>query len=138
VPAGFRDDEARRLHTHAIPVEVDLGPYHVTGAVHGTPASDPLGTVRRRVPWVPLTEVTLTYRLRDELVSEDVATLVVNRGMASSFRTVEKPMVPLPWEAPRTTITARVRSVDLTGTLHDEAGPNESEPGPVTAMEPPI
>jgi len=89
VAGGPRGDEARRLHTHTIPVEVDLGPYFVRGSVHGTAASDPLAAVPRRGPWVPLTDAILTYRLGDDLVTEDVATLLVNRGLASSV--VERP-----------------------------------------------
>ena len=138
VASGPRGDETRRLHTHAIAVETDLGPYHVTGAVHGTPASDPLGAVVRRAPWVPLTEATITYRSGDGLISEELDTLLVNRGLASSFRTVEEAIVALPWETPRTTMTAKVRSIDLTGTLHDEVGPKETEQGSTQAAEPPV
>jgi hypothetical protein len=138
VASGPRGDAARRLRTHALPVEVDLGPYHVAGAVHGTPASDPLGAVLRRASWVPLTEVTLTYRMGADFISEEVATLLVNRGLASSFRTVEEAIVALPWETPRTTISARVRTIDLTGTLHDEVGSDEQTPAPVHAAEPPV
>ena len=63
IAIGPRGDTARRLRTHATRVEVDLGPYQVVGEVHGTPASDPLGAVLRRAAWVPLTGVTVMYRL---------------------------------------------------------------------------
>jgi hypothetical protein len=138
VASGTRGDAARRLHTHTTPVEVDLGPYHVAGAVHGTPASDPLGAVAWRAPWVPLTEVVLTYRQGTELVREEIATLLVNRGLAGSFRAVEEASVALPWETPRTSMPARVRSIDLTGTLRDDLAPDDRAGGVPTSQEPPV
>jgi hypothetical protein len=124
VANGPRGDTARRLRTHATRVEVDLGPYQVVGAVHGTPASDPLRGVLRRAAWVPLTDVVVAYHLGQDSVKDNVATLVVNRTMASSFRAVELASSILPWEVPGTPRKAVPGALDLTGTLRDEERPD--------------
>lgn len=138
VAGGPRGEIGRRLRTHTTPVAVDLGPYGVIGAVHGTPASDPLGAVLHRAPWVPLTDVTLTYSSGTELIREEMATLLVNRDLASSFRTVEDVSVLLPWETRRTPTSTKVRTIDLTGTLFDGVDPDDRVPGAVHATEPPV
>lgn len=138
VAHGPRGDEARRVRTHATRVEVDLGPYHVEGAIHGTPASDPLASVLRRAAWVPLTDATLRYQAGPDVVSQDLATLIINRGLASSFRPAEEASTLLPWETPRPSARTTRRTVDLTGTLRDEDRPDPDEPAAPQAMEPPI
>ncbi len=40
VASGTRGDATRRLRTQATRVELDVRPYHVEGAVHGTPAAE--------------------------------------------------------------------------------------------------
>jgi hypothetical protein len=89
VASGPRGDPARRLHTRTTRVEVEVGPYRISGAVHGTPASNPLGLVLRRTAWVPVTEATITYRRGADDVSVEVETLLVNRHVMRSFRAVE-------------------------------------------------
>jgi hypothetical protein len=118
------------VRTHATRVEVELGPYRVVGLVHGTRASDLRTSALRRAPWLPLTEATVTYRLGPDSVSDDVATLVVNRSVASSFRALEEAGVALPWEEPRMPRLATPRAIDLTGTLRDEVPPDRDEPEP--------
>lgn len=130
VANGPRGDAARRLRTHATRVEVDLGPYQVVGAVHGTPASDPLGAVLRRASWVPLTDVVVVYRFGQDPVKDDVATLVVNRNLATSFRAVELASAILPWEAPGAPRPAMRGALDLTGTLRDEEYPDVNGAAP--------
>jgi hypothetical protein len=71
-------------------VELDAGPYHVEGALHATPAAEPFGAALRRAAWVPLTEVTVTYHRSADDIREDVATLIVNRDWACSFREVKE------------------------------------------------
>jgi hypothetical protein len=136
VASGPRGDAARRLRTHAIRVEVDLGPYQVVGAVHGTPASDPLGTVLRRAAWVPLTDVVVAYHLGKDPVKDDVATLVVNRNLASSIRAVELASAILPWETPGPPRAALPGALDLTGTLRDEERPDRNGAAPRRTTEP--
>jgi hypothetical protein len=122
------------LRTHVTRVVVDLGPYHIVGAIHGTPASDPLGAVLRRAAWVPLTEVTVTYRRGLDEASDEVETLLVNRALASSFRAAEKEAsAVLPWETPATPRPAEPRALDLTGTLRDEERPDHDEEPPPTS-----
>ncbi len=134
VANGPRGDPARRLRTHATRVEVNLGPYQVVGAVHGTPASDPLRAVLRRAAWVPLTDVVVVYHLGPDSVKDDVATLVVNRNLASSIRAVELASAVLPWETPETPRKVVPGALDLTGTLRDEERPDPRAalPRPVT------
>ena len=84
-----RGDASRRVRTHATRFVVDLGPYAITGFVHSTSASDPLGAVLRRAAWVPLTDVTITYRRGQDSVTDEVETLLVNRNLTSLFRAVE-------------------------------------------------
>jgi hypothetical protein len=136
VASGPRGDVARRLRTRATRVEVDLGPYQVVGAVHGTPASDPLGAAFRRAAWVPLTDVTVTYRRGPDSVSDDVATLLINRTLASSFRAIEEANVLLPWETARTPQRATPRAIDFTGTLRDEERPDPGEATPPRDLGP--
>lgn len=136
VASGPRGDAARRLRTHATRVMVDLGPYQIVGLVHGTPASDPLGTALRRAAWVPLTDATVTYLRGGNPASDDVETLLVNRHKASSIRAVESESVVLPWEAPRTPRPTTARAFDLTGTLRDDERPDEDEAPPPPARGP--
>jgi hypothetical protein len=114
VASGPRGEAARRVRTHATRVAVDLGPYRVVGLVHGTPASDPLATALRRAAWLPVTDATVTYRRGPDSVSDEVATLLVNRTLASSIRAVEEASVVLPWEDARTRRPAAPHAVDLT------------------------
>jgi len=130
VASGPRGDAARRLRTHATRVVADLGPYQIVGLVHSTPASDPLGTALRRAAWVPLTDATVTYRRGLDSVSEDVATLLVNRNVASSIRALEEANVVFPWEAARIPRVATPRAIDLTGTLRGEERSDRDEAAP--------
>ena len=130
VASGPRGDLGRRLRTHATRVSVNLGPYTVVGLVHGTPASDPLGAAVRRAAWLPITEATVTYQRGPDSVSEEVATLLVNRTRASSFRALEEASVALPWEAEQVPRPATARAIDFTGTLRDVERPDDDEPKP--------
>ena len=114
VANGPRGDMERRLRTRAIRVEVDTGPYHIEGAVHGTPASDPVIASFRRAAWVPLTEVTVRYKSGEESLSEEVTTLIVNRDLARLFRAIEEEAAVLPWETNRPLRPAVARALDLT------------------------
>jgi hypothetical protein len=114
VAAGSRGDPAKRVRTHVIRVEVDLGPYHIEGAVHGTPASHPLGSAMRRAPWVPLTDVTVHYEEAGRSVHEQIETLVVNRPLASTLRPIDEPHVALPWEEPQPAPQPSGHAVELT------------------------
>ena len=89
IASGPRGDERRRLNTRTARVEVEVGPYRVVGRVHGPPTGDPFASVLRRAAWLPLTEVTVTYRLGGQDMSDAVVTLLVNRHQMRSFRVAE-------------------------------------------------
>jgi hypothetical protein len=133
-----RGEPARRLRTITTRVQTDLGPYHVEGDAHGTPASDPLHVALRRAAWVSLTDVTITYRRGADMVRDEVATLLVNRDVASTFQAVEPVSVALPWEASGAPRPAAARALDLTGTIGEELGlaPDDA-PDDATASPPP-
>ena len=136
VASGGRGEVARRLRTHETLVVIDLGPYQIAGAIHGTPASDPLGSVLRRAAWVPITDVTVTYRRGPDTVVDEVDTLLVNRNLASSIRAADEASVALPWESPRAPRSAAPRGVDLTSAVLDEVRPDRDEEGPPQAPGP--
>ena len=86
VATGPRGDAARRLSTRTTRVEVEIGPYHVIGRVHGPPTANPFAAVLKRGAWLPLTEATVVYWRGAEEIKEPVATLLVNRHLMKSFR----------------------------------------------------
>jgi hypothetical protein len=137
VANGSRGEMERRLRTRMTRVEIDLGPYHIEGAVHGTPASDPVIAAFRRANWVPLTDVTVTYTAGDDSQSDTVTTLIVNRDLATLFRAIEEKSVLLPWETSRAAaVQAAVKAqaeVDVDG--FEEDGRKRPEPV-VVAQEP--
>ena len=138
VASGTRGDATRRLRTQATRVELDVGPYHVEGAVHGTPAAEPLGAILRRAAWIPLTEASVTYRRGADDIREDVATLLVNHDLVRAFRLVEEERDALPWEAPGTAPPAASRAIDGTGTTRDDPRPDQDEASPPQATEPEV
>lgn len=101
VASGPRGDAERRLNTRTTRVEAQVGPYRIVGRVHGPQTSDPLDLVLRRAAWVPLTEVTVTYRRGADDVKEAVTTLLVNRHLMRSLQAVQEAGLDVPWETPR-------------------------------------
>lgn len=97
--AGPRGELARRIRTHVTRVRVELGPYHVEGALHGYPAGDPLGMVLRRPSWVPLTDAVIEYTAGGEPVKDEFDTLLVNRDLATSMRALDGEAGVLRWES---------------------------------------
>lgn len=136
VANGSRGDAERRLRTRATRVEVDLGPYHVEGAVHGTPASDPVIASFRRGSWVPLTDVTVTYQAGDDAQTDTVSTLVVNRDLATLFRAIEEKHQLLPWETGRDLTPSHAHATDAADTYPDEDGRPRPEVTSVVVQEP--
>jgi hypothetical protein len=98
VAAGSRGDPARRVRTRTIIVVVRLGPYSVTGAIHGAPASNPLVAVLRRPPWIPLTRASITYLRGPETTTDEVGTLIINRNLASSLHAQDEDAERLLWD----------------------------------------
>lgn len=135
VANGSRGDIERRLRTRATRVEVDLGPYHIEGAVHGTPASDPVIASFRRASWVPLTDAVVTYTSGEASQRDKVTTLVVNRDLATLFRAIEEKSVLLPWETSRVPAPSLARvAFEASDSLAD--GDGHARPEPAQAQEP--
>ena len=86
---GPRGDRAqwRRTTTHAL--ELQAGPYMVSGDVHAPHGVDPLVNFRRRQPMVPLTDATIEYRTAGGPVREFAGTIVVNRDQLDWVKEVE-------------------------------------------------
>jgi hypothetical protein len=125
VAEGPRGSVARRLHTHTQNVVVDLGPFRITGAIHGTAASNPLAGVLRRAPWVPLTDAVISYLRGARTIHTQVPTLLINRALASSMRAAEEEPAPyLPWETPGGSGPQGAGALDLTSTVQGESGPD--------------
>jgi hypothetical protein len=88
VASGPRGDPKRRLSTKPSGVTMKLGPYSAVGFMHGPPTSNPVSDSGRRQPMVAMTDVVLEYQFCEESVSEWHRTLLVNRQMAMSLRSV--------------------------------------------------
>lgn len=138
VANGSRGEVERRLRTRTTRVEIDMGPYHIEGAVHGTPASDPVIASFRRANWVPLTDVIVTYTAGDDSQSDAITTLVVNRDLATLFRAIEEKSVLLPWETSRAAaVQAAVKAqAEASSDDVDGGGRKPAEPAVVAAREP--
>ena len=137
VANGSRGELERRLRTRMTRVEIDMGPYHIEGAVHGTPASDPVIAAFRRATWVPLTDVTVTYTAGEYAQSDKITTLVVNRDLATLFRAIEEKNVLLPWETSRAAaVQAAVKAQAESASDSFDDGPARPEPAVVAAQEP--
>jgi len=121
IAVGPRGSAARRLHTHTRNVVVEMGPYEIRGAIHGTAASNPLAGVLRRAAWVPLTDAVISYLLGARTIHHEVDTLLINRVMASSIRAAEEELAPyLPWEGPGTPPVKAEGALDLTSAVQEK------------------
>lgn len=89
VASGPRGDPKRRLATKPNGVAMRLGPYCAEGFMHAPPTANPVRGFGRRPAMVAVTDAVLEYQFCDEPVSEWFRTLLVNRDMAVSLRTVK-------------------------------------------------
>jgi hypothetical protein len=87
VADGPRGDPKRRRATTCDCVSMQLGPYCAEGFMH-SPQREEVAGLDDPPPMVALTDVVLEYEFRKEAVSEWFRTLLVNRDMATSVRTV--------------------------------------------------
>ena len=90
VASGPRGDPKRRLATSPNGVSVKLGPYCAEGFMHAPPV-DPLTMLEPKPARVAITDAVLEYDFCNKPVSEWFRTLLVNREMALSLRTVANP-----------------------------------------------
>jgi hypothetical protein len=88
VASGPRGDPKRRLATKPNGVSMKLGPYCAEGFMHAPPTANPVRGFSRRPAMVAITDVVLEYDFCNEPTSEWFRTLLVNREMAISLRTV--------------------------------------------------
>ena len=91
VASGPRGDPKRRLATRPTGVTMRLGPYCAEGFMHAPPTANPVRDIAHRPTMVALTDAVLEYRFCDKPVSEWFRTLLVNREMAISLRSVANP-----------------------------------------------
>ena len=87
VADGPRGDPKRRRATACDCVSMQLGPYCAEGFLHSPQGEEAVG-IDDPPPMVALTDVVLEYEFRAESVSQWFRTLLVNRDMATSVRTV--------------------------------------------------
>lgn len=75
---GPRGDPSRRKRTRALPVELRVGRYDVTGNIHVVPGADAVSGFGRGRIMVPLTEATIAYDSAGERFLTRVGTILVN------------------------------------------------------------
>lgn len=78
---GPRGDPARRVRTQAQPVLIRSGPYEIRGRVHALAGADPIGSLRRRRPMVPLTMATIGFTVGGQPRSVAADLLIINRDL---------------------------------------------------------
>ena len=76
---GPRGNLGRRTRTREHPLAVRIGPYDVRGSLHASPGHDPLMTIIRRKPMVPMTDAWIEYLSGGERRRRRVGALIVNR-----------------------------------------------------------
>lgn len=114
---GPRGTAEKRIRTRPHRMQLSLGPYIVMGHLHTMPGADPLNSMLRRMPMVPLTSATIGYSVAGQTVMRDVETLVVNRTLADWISPTSRehtffPNIPIITPAP-----GEFFAKDLTGPL---------------------
>ncbi len=74
---GRRGDPGRRLRTVAERVELEIGPFFVTGNLHRPPNTQPLAALSRWAKFVPLTDAV--FRVGEDAREHHREALLVNR-----------------------------------------------------------
>ena len=96
VASGPRGDPRLRLATTPDGVSMKLGPYCAEGFMHASPTASPVHGINHRPAMVAITDAVLEYQFCDKTVSQWFRTILVNRDLAISVRTVSNPIVPQP------------------------------------------
>jgi hypothetical protein len=91
VASGPRGDPKRRLATKPNGVAMKLGPYCAEGFMHAPPTANPVRDINHRPAMVAITDAVLEYDFCEKPVSQWFRTLLVNRDLAISLRTVASP-----------------------------------------------
>lgn len=93
---GRRGDPARRLRTVEERVELEVGPFIVTGNLHRSPNSQPLAALYRWSKFVPLTDAAFRIGRDAPEVRRDV--LLVNRERIAKSNPIHAPAgTDQPW-----------------------------------------
>jgi hypothetical protein len=128
-PRGARE---RRHRTRPHPVAVAVGPYLVRGHLHAMPSADPLVTMRRRPPMVPLTEGSVAFTASGQAQVRQAETVIINRNLMT-------------WVGPATDEQVRFPEVpahkgllvkDFTGAIHQVIPDPEPVALPVAVVAP--
>jgi hypothetical protein len=91
VASGPRGDPRRRFPTTSDCVSMQLGPYCAEGFMHAPTSETSAVGLEGEPAMVALTDAVLEYQFREEPRSEWFRTLLVNRQMAISMRSVGSP-----------------------------------------------
>jgi hypothetical protein len=91
VASGPRGDPKRRLATKPNGVSMKLGPYNAEGFMHAPPTANPVRGIDHRPVMVAITDAILEYDFCEKPVTQWFRTLLVNRELAMSLRTVSSP-----------------------------------------------
>jgi hypothetical protein len=91
VASGPRGDPKRRLATKPNGVAMKLGPYCAEGFMHAPPTANPVRDINHRPAMVAITDAVLEYDFCEKPISQWFRTLLVNRDLAISLRTVASP-----------------------------------------------
>jgi len=117
-PRGIRN---RRLRTRPHPVAVQTGPFHVRGHLHAMPTADPFASLRRRPPFVPLTDGSISYQVAGLPVIRRSETIIVNRELWDWIAPATDEEIEFP-ELPVTHDRSPMLK-DFTGQIHVEVAP---------------
>ncbi len=97
---GPRGHQQRRQRTRALPMALQVGPYHLRGYLHTFPGTDPIQHLRRRKTMVPLTEAWLEYQSGTRRQRRRLSGVIVNRELIdwilpATDEEVEMPDMPV-------------------------------------------
>jgi hypothetical protein len=81
VATGPRGAQKLRVELEPTRMQVGIGPYTILGQLHGRPGDDPLRTVMKRDPMLPLTNATITFARAGQVVAQDAPALIINREL---------------------------------------------------------
>ena len=80
-----------------------MSPYRVRGFFHGLPGTNPINSIGRRKPMVPLTNVRIEYTVDGELRETRVDVAIVNREQVEWLDAIEPDRAEFPPKPTRST-----------------------------------
>jgi hypothetical protein len=104
--SGPRGDPALRRWTHSHAAVIQLGDYLMGGYAHATPGEDPLKTITKRPPMVPLTDARLEYWPGGQHRRTWIGTIIFNRDLADWVRVISDEELELGLIRPTQTLPA--------------------------------